>query len=68
MSLKTISREEWDRRCKVLDIPELPEDHPFRSDGPSIIFSSTTQKQSAQKATDSIQKDSAKSSATPKKK
>ena len=56
MKQKRTSRAEWE---KVFgEIPSIPKDDPIYSEGPSITFSSRTQKPSEQKAIVSPQTDS----------
>ena len=49
MPLRTMPRAEIDRVNKLLGIPRAPAKHPVYSEGPSITFSSHTQKPSEQK-------------------
>ena len=49
MKQKLISRAEIDRVNAKFGIKRAPPDHPAYSEGPSITFSSRTQKQSGQK-------------------
>ncbi len=67
MKIKTISREVSSRMAAKAGFTPMPEGHRFYSEGPSIAFLSPTQKQQAQKGTDSPQKDSQEESATLKK-
>ena len=67
MKIKTVSRETASRIAAKYGFTPMPKDHPFFSEGPSIVFLSTTQKEQVRKGADSHQKDSQEESATQKK-
>lgn len=57
MKLKPISKEAQRTAAESAGAKPLPKDHPIRSEGPSIMFLSRTQKQQLRKYIDSLQKD-----------
>ena len=57
MKLPIISTEEFRKIAEKYGATPMPKDHPFYSEGPTIIFSSRTQKQSVQRGADSPRKD-----------
>ena len=58
MKLKTISEEEFQELSRQTGIPIAPDDHPYYSEGPSVMFLHRTSEQSKNKDTASTPKSS----------